>query len=73
VNVVREKVLKEAWQALRVGDHISDADLLAMHKQLKAAQPYLEDRLPEFYLAFCATNRDVVTIEGYIDARGLRR
>ncbi len=63
------KSLQDAWKALRNGDAISDSDLLAMHDQLQDALPYLRDRLPEFYLAFAATNRDLIEIQGYIRAR----
>jgi hypothetical protein len=67
----KERSLNNAWKALRMGNHISDNDLLAMEEQLKNALPYLGDRCPEFYLAFSATNRDLSTIQGYLLARGL--
>jgi hypothetical protein len=63
------KSLRDAWKSLRNGDLISDSDLLAMHDQLQAALPYLSDRLPEFYLAWVATNKDLIEIHGYIRAR----
>jgi hypothetical protein len=67
-----DKTLKSAWKAFRVGDPISNKDLLAMYRQVQEALPYLEARLPEFYLAFAETNRDLNTIKGYIEARGLK-
>jgi hypothetical protein len=65
------KSLQDAWKALRNGDPISDSDLLAMRDQLQAALPYLSDRLPEFYLAWVATNRELIEVQDYINARGL--
>ena len=67
----KEKSLNNVWKAFRMWNHISNRDLLAMEAQLKTALLYLGDRCPEFYLAFAASNRDLMIIQGYLLARGL--
>jgi hypothetical protein len=59
------------WKKFRNGDHLTDAELKAMLKQINEALPYLESRGAEFLLATRETRQNKITIEGYLSARVL--
>lgn len=61
--------LKDAWRKFRHGEALSDAQLQWMIDQVKAAMPYLQDTLPESYLAQREAHRALVALEGYQYAR----
>lgn len=60
---------KSSWQKYHDGDNISDDELLGMIEQTKAAVPYLESRLPQFYLAFKETVNTLHALERYCEYR----
>lgn len=49
-----------SWKKLSNGDHISDSELDVMIDQIQSALPYLESRLPEYYLVHKDT---ILTLE----------
>jgi hypothetical protein len=63
--------LKDCWKNFRVGDHLEDDELIRMYNQIKAGLSYLEDRLPEYHLAWVESIHDQNILRDYICARGL--
>lgn len=60
----------ELWARYRRGDPATDAELIAMYRQIEAAMPYIDSRRAEYHLVLVDTYRIQGEIEGYLRARG---
>lgn len=59
----------ESWRMYRRGDHVSDKEMKKMYDQLKAAMPYLMDRLPETFLAYQDAVNQINALRSYLITR----
>src|SRR5512147_891128 len=62
--------LKEAWNKLKLGDPLTDQELLLMWQQADRALDYFDVRGKEMYLASVETTLKKNQIEMYLNARG---
>jgi hypothetical protein len=61
--------LRNSWVKFKMGEHLSDKEILCLTQQAENALPYLQDRLPDFFLPWKETITDLTRLYAYERAR----